>query len=375
MRQLCIIGLDRSNVDIVAGTEGRLELEGQEVRFGVIETPDLTFDPDLDSNAEKVLMRVRAFSCNYRDRALILAMTRSIRTTNYYVVGSEFVGEVLATGRSVTEFKPGDRVIADGAYPDSGDPTVAAGLPTNHGSRELQILHRRKLIKIPSAMSDEFAAAFTIGAQTSYSMVRRLQLQKGDRVLVAAAKSNTSLFALAALKLLPVRVYALSTSRRHEERLMDLGVAGLVTVDPTRPDWSQSIPLSDQQGDMAGPFDAIIDPFADIYLGEIVKVMAQGGRYITCGVADQHSTVLGKESTILPIDASKFAMSMLFMNLTVMGNCLGRTSDLQAALDDFAAGRLVMPQPTRISSLDPKAFLEQTYLQPGRFGKVTCHYD
>ncbi len=375
MRQLCIIGRDRSSLDIVAGTEGRIELEGQDVRFGVIETPDLTFDPDLDSNAEKVFIRVRAFSCNYRDRALILAMVRSNRTSNYYVVGSEFVGEVLATGRAVKDFKPGDRVIADGAFPESGDPAVAPGLPTNHGSRELQILHRRKLIKIPSAVSDELGGAFTIGAQTSYSMVRRLQLQKGDRVLVAAAKSNTSLFAIAALKSLPVRVYALSTSRRHEERLLDLGVDGLFTVDPSRPGWSQSIPLSDQQDDVAGPFDAIIDPFADIYLGEIVKVMAQGGRYITCGIADQHSSLLGDESPILPIDASGFAISMMVQNLTVMGNCLGQTSDLQAALDDFATGRLALPQPTRVTALDPKTFFEQTYLQPGRFGKVTCHYE
>ena len=129
MRQLCIIGSERSSAGVLAGTEGSLELEGLPFRYGVIETDDLSFDADAGENAEKVFLRVRAFSCNYRDRALILSMSNSAHKSNYYVIGSEFVAEVLAVGRDVTALAPGDRVIANGAYPDSGVDGVDPGLP------------------------------------------------------------------------------------------------------------------------------------------------------------------------------------------------------------------------------------------------------
>ena len=84
MRQLCIIGPERSSTGLLNGTEGTFELEGVQVRYGIIETPDLSFDPDADKNADMVLLRVRAFSCNYRDRALILRMATSDHRANYY---------------------------------------------------------------------------------------------------------------------------------------------------------------------------------------------------------------------------------------------------------------------------------------------------
>jgi hypothetical protein len=83
MRQLCIMGPERSSTGLLNGTEGTFELEGVQVRYGIIETPDLSFDPDADKNADMVLLRVRAFSCNYRDRALILRMATSDHRANY----------------------------------------------------------------------------------------------------------------------------------------------------------------------------------------------------------------------------------------------------------------------------------------------------
>ena len=76
-------------------------------------------------------------------------------------------------------------------------------------------------------MPDDIAAGFSIGGQTTYGMIRRLDLHEGDAVLVTAAKSNTSLIAIAALKNQPVEVYGLSTSDRHANDLAALGLREL----------------------------------------------------------------------------------------------------------------------------------------------------
>jgi NADPH:quinone reductase-like Zn-dependent oxidoreductase len=130
---------------------------------------------------------------------------------------------------------PGDRVIGNNAYPQSGVPGLPAGVPTNHASHEFLVLHRAKLARIPEGMPDSVAASFSIAAaQTSYSMIWRLDLPRGASVLVAAAKSNTSLFAIAALAGRGFDLYALSTSDRFAEELHRPGVEELFVADPSR---------------------------------------------------------------------------------------------------------------------------------------------
>ncbi len=374
MRQFCIIGTDYTGSRIVDGTESIFELEGVPLRNGIIETEALRFDPDAAENADRVFFKVHAFSCNYRDRALALHMAKPQHRKNYYVIGSEFVGEVLATGRKVTDLKPGDRVIGDGAYPDSGVRGVMPGLPTNQGSRELQIMHRRKLIRLPEGIPDHIAAGFTIGGQTAYSMIRRLNLQDGDKVLVTSAKSNTSLFAICALQNHPVEVYGLSTSECHRDKLMALGLRELIVVDPSQRGWSESPDLMKRIGEFGG-FNAVIDPFSDVHVPEITNLMAMNGRYTTCGFADQHSSLIGRDSDIAPINPSNLMAGLMMKNITIIGNCLGQTGDLQAALDDCAAGRLPVPVHSRIAPIDTGAFLRDTYLNKDRFGKVIFEYN
>lgn len=374
MRQLAIIGSERSSAGIVAGTEGTFELEGVPVRFGIVETSDLSFDADAEANADLVFIRVRAFSCNYRDRVLILRMVKSDRRSNYYVIGSEFVGEVIATGRNVTRFEPGDRVIADAAYPHTGVPGVLPGLPTNHGSRELQILHQRKLMRVPEAMPDDIAAGFTIGGQTTFSMIRRLDLKDGENVLVTGAKSNTSLFAISALKNRPVDVYGLSSSDRHSEKLMALGLKELFVVDVSQREWIKDTPLAVRAIEIEG-FDAVIDPFSDTHLSKIATLMALEGRLVTCGSSDPYSQIARARSQIASMKPSDIVTPILLKNIAFIGNCLGQTSDLQAALDAWCDGQLTVPVYSCLTPSETETFFSDTYLDPNRFGEVVLRYD
>ncbi|WKB34675.1 alcohol dehydrogenase catalytic domain-containing protein [Terrilactibacillus sp. S3-3] len=163
------------------------------------------FNADHAANRDFVLVKVDAFSCNYRDKAIILKaalrMSGQVKMNAAPVsfFGSDFVGTVVEKGDGVKEFTIGDRVIPDCAYPNPPAPEVAPGVVTNEASKGWLRLHKSKLIRIPSSMSNTDAAGFTIGAQTSHSMIRRTQVHPGQRALVISARSNTSLFLIKGL--------------------------------------------------------------------------------------------------------------------------------------------------------------------------------
>ena len=358
MRALAIIGRDHP----AARGSDTFALEGVPVHCAILDLPDPAFDPV--TQPDHVLLRTLGFSMNFRDRALVLRMATSDKTAGFYVVGSDFVADVVAVGAHVTELVPGDRVIPDCAWPPRPG-RVHAGIPSNHGSRELQVLRRDAVLRVPPEMDLATAACFSIGAQTSHSIVRRLSLSPGERVLLTAPRSNTSLFVLAALAGMDVEVHGVTGSGRDAERLHGLGVANLVTAD------ARSDSFMAQAGFAAvleaGGYHAIVDPFYDLYLAQVAPMMAMGGRYVTCGMEDQSSSYTGVERQ--HSGAGDLMGHLMIRNLAILGNCLGATEDLRRAVERHAAGHF----PVVLDSVfhdDPAGFLRRTYTDPDRFGKT-----
>jgi len=240
MRNISICGSKLQHSLTLPNIVQAMQIDGIDVFCGLIHTKDSEFDANVPKNKFNVLVKKRAFSCNYRDKNLILKTAVHVPEERFYTVGSDFVGEVVALGTEVTEFQVGDRVIGNNSYPDSGVVGLLPGIPTNNASKEYQSFHQAKLLKIPPEISDECAAAFSIGGQTTYSMIRKLDIEPGANVLVTAAKSNTSLFVINALKQHNVNLYATSTSRHFAQELKEMGVKQLIQVNPDDDDWLTS---------------------------------------------------------------------------------------------------------------------------------------
>ena len=339
----------------------------------VIDTPDTTIDLRAPGNTNKVIVRTIAFSVNYRDRALILAVALRTPPNAFFPIGSDFVARVEAVGPNVRTLVPGDRVIPNCAYPDSGVPGVRPGIPVNSASKELQAFHEAKLVKIPDAMTDDVAAAFSIGGQTAFSMVRRARIRPGERILITGGTSNTSLFLIRALGDLARAAWVITGSAHQVSRLRALGVADVLHIDRSAASFAEHPVVADVVRTHGG-FDVVCDPYLDVNLVAATEVMRPGGRYLSCGVADQHSH-LGLAAPAARSGAPSGATLRILMgNLEILGNCLGSDDDLRRAMAAHAAGAFPVSIDSVFGGRNASRFLDRSYNAVDRFGKVVFRY-
>lgn len=379
MKTVAICGAKVETIMSADSFVDHIEIEGIKVNCGIIHTKDITFSSSDPSLSNHVLFQVKAFSCNYRDKRIILETATNAPANRFNAIGSEFVGVVLAVGTDVTDLKPGDRVIGNNCYPDSGVPGLPPGVPTNHASKEFRILHRAKLLKIPDVMPDDVAASFSIGGQTSYSMIRKLKIQPEQNILVTAAKSNTSLFVLHALQKyrqeMGIRVYALTSSSKFIDKIQAIGVDRVVPIQPNSETWIAPETAKSILEETQGGFNGIIDPFFDLHIAKILPVMKPGARYITCGLYDQFTDLTGTASTDIGINSQYLLLTTMIYNLSIIGNCIGLTSDLAHAVEDYAQGNLPVVVDSVYKGKDVAPFFDRMYNSPERFGKVVYSYE
>ncbi|MDJ0651232.1 MAG: zinc-binding alcohol dehydrogenase family protein [Xenococcaceae cyanobacterium MO_188.B19] len=379
MRNIVICGKNIKSSFLSRNFVDAIEIEGIPVYCGLIKTQDIEFDNNKPENEFQVLIKKIAFSCNYRDKNFILKMAQAVNTkpevqSRFIPVGSEFVGEVVDIGYGVTNFKIGDKVIGNNKYPNSGAEGVLGGIPTNRASQEYQIFHEVKLIKIPPEMPNEVAAAFSIGGQTAYSMLRKLGITKDSNVLVTAARSNTSLFVINALQKYQANVYVMTTSTDFDYNLFQMGVKKIIRINRNCENFIDE-DTAEKITREVNKFNFIIDPFFDLHLEKLVSILAIGGKYITCGLYNQYLDLLNQENHKFELDGSHILTSAIIGNFQIIGNCIGETEDLEAAIQDYQSGALKVVIDSVFSGKQIGDFFDRTYNSKERFGKVIYQYN
>jgi len=352
--------------------ETKIRLGDELLNIGLIKSDPISLPA---TASDSVLIKKLAFSCNFRDKG-IATMAKSFLDefamkgqVKFYPIGSEFCGRVVEVGSNVHALKVGDRVIGNGNFPFSGVEGLKPGLPTNRGSKELEIFHQAKLIKIPDNMTDVEAAAFPIGGQTAYSMIRRLNLQENESVLITASSSNTSLFAINRLVNLPVKVYALTSSQKFVDRLHQLGVDDVFLVDRSEKSLHE-FPKINSHIEANGFFDAVIDPFFDIYLKKLIHCMNFNSRYITCGFHNQ----ISDKNNVRDGSLSEVLSTAMTRNISIMGNCIGKTQDLENALQDYKNNKLNVIIDSVFKGNEISQFLDYSFNRGNRFVKIIYQY-
>lgn len=364
----------KDDLQIAGSKSFEVLLNGEKYDIAVVETMNPLFFEDDKTFDDLVLVKKVAFSLNFRDRAILARNRQKLNQKDaafHIPMGSDFVAVVIGVGRNVRNISLGDRVIPNCAYPNE-DQDGTSGVATNTASKQCQVFHKSKLIKISPSIPVEVAASFSIGCQTAFSIIRRLNLNGKERILITSGTSNTSLIVLQILAKKCADICVLTSRESAVPMLKKLGAKEVVLVKD-RYNFDREENFIDSVKSNGG-FDIVIDPFADIYLVEIVKYINMFGKYITCGVYHQYTDNenVSRYSPNQLIDV--FAHFIIVNNLEIYGNCLGSSKDLEHALEAYENDEFNIQIDSIFEESDLKRFVELSFSDSNKFGKVVFKF-
>ncbi|WP_288700550.1 NADP-dependent oxidoreductase [uncultured Secundilactobacillus sp.] len=221
--------------------------------FHEIELPVPTLAPD------EVLVKVKATSVNPIDWKARLGYLQKMYPWHFPIVlGWDVAGTITKVGSAVHDFKVGDDVFARPDIYNEGQYGTYA---------EFTKVKQDKLALKPSRLSFQEAAAVPLAGLTAWQViVDRLQVKKGDKVLIQAGTGGVGLFAIQIAKHLGA-VVATTASARNADWLRKLGAD--TVIDYHTQDYTQL--LTD--------YDAVFDTTDDIANG--LKILKPEGRLVT----------------------------------------------------------------------------------------------
>jgi len=239
--------------------------------FGPPEVLQLKEVPKPVPKANEVLVRIHATSVgfgdlfarhkNYRQFAmpapfyLFVIISFGIRKPKINILGSEFSGTVEAVGTDVTKFSKGDEVFGY-TGPKMGCYAEYRSIP-----EDISIAIK------PTNISHEEAAAVTYGGIVALTLLRKMNIQPGQKILIVGASGSIGSAAIQIAKSLGAEVTGVCGTPRLEF-LKALGADKV--IDYTKEDFTK--------GDEA--YDIIFDTYNKGSFGRGKRVLKKNGRYI-----------------------------------------------------------------------------------------------
>lgn len=209
------------------------------------------------------------------------------------IPGSSVVGEVIAIGSDVTDFKVGDRIAA-----------------TRHQKTYAQLVPvgQSAATKVPDNIDDAHAVAAVIGAATGYQMIHRdLNVQPGQKVLIQGGAGAVGSVAIQAALNIGAKVFA-TAKPADFDYLKSFG-----NVTPVDYNTAYENELSD--------FDAVLDTIGGQVSIQSAKILKQGGLLRSLAGLDEDAIAS------FDIDAANTYSD-------------GKRANLQALFDEMTVGKI-----------------------------------
>jgi NADPH2:quinone reductase len=237
-------------------------------QHGPLENLKLEDFPEPRPGRGEVLVDVQAASVNFPD-LLVVGGTYQKLPARPFVPGKDLAGTVAALGPDVTQFKPGDRVMAQVEYGAYAEQSVAAA----------NNCHR-----MPDRMTYAEGAAMGLAYLTAHlALVERAGLNSGETVLVTGAAGGVGLAAVQIAKALGATVLA-AVSSEDKALLARAGGADHV-VHTAVPELRQRLREQVQQAIGGRGVDVVVDSVGGDVFDASLRTLAWCGRLVIVGFA------------------------------------------------------------------------------------------
>lgn len=215
----------------------------------------------------QVVIRVKAAGVNFPDTLMVQGKYQHTPPTPF-ISGHEVSGVIKEVSAGVTDYRPGDRIVAFIRHGGFGAFCEETVVEADHF-----------LSHLPANVDFVSAAAIPMAYGTAFHSLRKARLKKGETVLVLGASGGVGLAAVQLAKLLGARVIACASSEEKLSLCGKLGADALVNYE--RDDLRAAIrQLTDNHG-----IDVAIDPVGDRFSEAVIRGMAWGGRFCIVGFA------------------------------------------------------------------------------------------
>jgi NADPH:quinone reductase len=261
--------------------------------------------PEPSIGPTDVLIRVRACSLNRLD-VFTREGSHGTRITPPHVLGGDVAGEVVRVGEGVDGFQPGDQVIANG----------------RGGYAELAVARADRVYLLPTPCTFDEGATLPVAGLTAWQMVmNRAGVRPGESVLITAAGSGVSTFAIQLCRTLGARVITTASSVEKLEKARALGAE--MGIDYTREDILEYVHrFTGGEG-----VDVVLEHVGTPVWKACFESLKPGGRFVTCGVTAGHRVELH--------------LGRVFSRgLTIMGVGHGTPDDMRAFLKVVEQGKV-----------------------------------
>ncbi|QBJ87361.1 NADP-dependent oxidoreductase [Chryseobacterium gleum] len=225
----------------------------ENLQFAEIEKPVIGND--------EVLVKVVSISINpvdVKSRAYEGVLNWIFEEKRPVILGWDISGEVVETGKNITDFKPGDEVFGMVNFFGKGNAYAEyVAAPAAH------------LALKPQNINHQQAAAASMAASTAYqALVDVAKIKKGNKVLVHAASGGVGHFAVQMAKYFGAYVIAVS-SGKNKEFVLSLGADE--HIDYTMENFHEKVQDA----------DIVIDTLQGKTLSDSVDVVKENGIIVT----------------------------------------------------------------------------------------------
>lgn len=184
-----------------------------------------------------------------------LRLYMGIRRPRLNILGQELAGEIEAVGKTVTQFKTGDKIFAAtlmrfGAYAEY------VCLPETY-----PIVHK------PEDITFDEAATIPTGGINGLHFINKANVQAGEKILINGAGGSIGTYAVQIANSLGAEVTVVDSKEKFD---MMQSIGADHTIDYTEEDFTRNHER----------YDVIIDVVGKISFSRAIRSLRQNGRYI-----------------------------------------------------------------------------------------------